>query len=325
MKTRFRRPVFLRLPVTLMLALLLPLLAACVPMQPAGSGAPTALPPQTPAPAAEAPAPVAGGMAEADLPDAARAIRQALAQQVGVDPLSFAVLEAEAVDWPDACLGAANPAEICAAVITPGYRIVLEVAGDRYVIHSDPAGNNYRLVEAPEAQVGEVVLDWTGNPAMGDCQNVTFGRDGVAYGRCFQPMRMQGVLDFGDRAGELEFFRTTYAPFTATSEAGEVTLSGAGSREATPAEQRMVAEWAQMVTLEVAAGRTSAANGLLFAVLQEGGIAALCSNVSVYLSGVAYVADCAGDVPLNYPALRLSPEQLETIYTWYDAIAPFEV
>jgi hypothetical protein len=39
------------------------------------------------------------------------------------------VLEAESTLFPDACLGAAEPGEICAAVITPGYRVVIEQNG----------------------------------------------------------------------------------------------------------------------------------------------------------------------------------------------------
>ena len=32
----------------------------------------------------------------------------------------------EAVDWPDACLGAAAPGDVCATVITPGYRVIVQ-------------------------------------------------------------------------------------------------------------------------------------------------------------------------------------------------------
>lgn len=304
------------------LLLFVMLLAACMPVQPTG----TVLPPAADSESSSGPAgePAAGGIPEGDLPGAALNVRQAVAQQLGVNPTDIAVLEAEAVDWPDSCLGAGGPAEICAAVITPGYRIVLEANGQQFVVHTDADGNNYRLVEAPEPVVGVQILDWRGNTALGDCQNTTYGEDGVSFGPCTAPNRMMGRLDFGDRAAELERFRAEFLPFVYESEAGTLTFNGLGATEATPAQQRMISEWAQMVNLEVAAGRTSAANGLLFAVLQEGGIAAQCSNVSVYLSGVAYVADCSGEVAMNYPALWLDSAQLETIYGWYDSIAPFE-
>ena len=46
----------------------------------------------------------------------------------------------EQVDWPDACLGAAEPGQVCAQVITPGYRIVVERAGGRIEYHTSRVG-----------------------------------------------------------------------------------------------------------------------------------------------------------------------------------------
>jgi hypothetical protein len=46
----------------------------------------------------------------------------------------------EQVDWPDACLGAAEPDQLCAQVITPGYRIVVERAGGRIEYHTSRVG-----------------------------------------------------------------------------------------------------------------------------------------------------------------------------------------
>jgi hypothetical protein len=43
----------------------------------------------------------------------------------------------EAVNWPDAALGCPQPDMIYAAVITPGYRVVLETADARFVVHTD--------------------------------------------------------------------------------------------------------------------------------------------------------------------------------------------
>lgn len=52
------------------------------------------------------------------------------------------LVEAEAVLWPDACLGAAEPGELCAQVVTPGYRIIIERGGgQRIEYHTDLQGN----------------------------------------------------------------------------------------------------------------------------------------------------------------------------------------
>lgn len=301
--------------------LLLPLLAACQPLLPDGAVEPTPAPaqdePSAPAAPAEAPA-------DANLPDAVVQVRDAFAGQLQLDPGTVAVASFEEVEWPDSCLGAPNPAEMCAMAITPGYRIFFEAGGDQYEVHSDLSGANFRLVAGPEAEVGDLLLDWVGASALGECQHLTIGSAGVAFGRCYTPVRLQAALSFGDRAGELEALLATFAPFTATTQAGDVTFNGTGSTEAAPSEQRMLAEWAQLVGLELAAGRTSNANGLLFAVLQQGGIGPRCTNLSVYLSGAAYASDCAGEVGMNYPAVRLDAAQLESIYGWYDTLAPFE-
>lgn len=51
------------------------------------------------------------------------------------------LVEVDAVDWPDACLGAARPDEVCAQVVTSGYRIVVETAdGEQIVFHAARTG-----------------------------------------------------------------------------------------------------------------------------------------------------------------------------------------
>lgn len=46
----------------------------------------------------------------------------------------------EAVDWPDACLGATGEGEVCASVITPGYLVVITLGGERLEYHASRAG-----------------------------------------------------------------------------------------------------------------------------------------------------------------------------------------
>ncbi len=60
-----------------------------------------------------------------------------LANRLGVDTTDVRVLEVKAVNWPDACLGLSTPATFCAQVVTPGYRVVLEVGGQKYVYRTD--------------------------------------------------------------------------------------------------------------------------------------------------------------------------------------------
>ncbi len=285
-----------------------------------------------PAPEATLPAPEAtepaaessAGIDEAQLPPAALNVRQALAQQLGIAPTEISVLEAEEVEWRDACLGAASPEVMCAAVITPGYRLVLEANGGRYVYHTDAQGDQFIAVEAPEAQVGDLLLEYTGTDEQGLCQVAHFGSEGVAWGGCYSDLRLQGHLVFDQREQDLAYFVSTFAPFEATTPAGDLRFHGEGTQEASEAEQRLVAEWARLAAIEAKSGRTSAGHGLAFAVLREGGIAAVCDNVSVYLNGLAYVADCRTQPPVTLPVVRLNAAQLEQLFGWHDTLATFE-
>jgi hypothetical protein len=49
-------------------------------------------------------------------------------------------VSAERVEWPDACQGAAAYGEVCAQVITPDCRIVMETNGMQCVAHTDENG-----------------------------------------------------------------------------------------------------------------------------------------------------------------------------------------
>jgi hypothetical protein len=67
--------------------------------------------------------------------------RRDLSERLGVPEAQVSVEQVERVEWPDACLGAGGHDEVCAQVVTPGFRIVLEARGDQHVYHSDLKGN----------------------------------------------------------------------------------------------------------------------------------------------------------------------------------------
>lgn len=65
-------------------------------------------------------------------------------------PASEVVLKAAtAVSWSDACLGAPQANELCAQVVTPGYRVVFSTPQGDYVVHSDAAIRVMRLGKTP--------------------------------------------------------------------------------------------------------------------------------------------------------------------------------
>jgi hypothetical protein len=120
------------IPIALAISLLL---AACVPLPST----------QEPVPATPSGQGQPSQPAETTTP-AAAAAQAALAAELGVPESQITIVSAEPVEWPDACLGAATEGEMCAQVITPGYRILLEANGKQYEVHTDASGRTVRIV-----------------------------------------------------------------------------------------------------------------------------------------------------------------------------------
>jgi hypothetical protein len=63
-----------------------------------------------------------------------------LSQELGISVENVEIVEFEQVEWPDACLGVPQEGQACAQVITPGFRVTLEVNGQQYELRSDQEG-----------------------------------------------------------------------------------------------------------------------------------------------------------------------------------------
>ncbi len=86
-----------------------------------------------------------GSSAPSD-PDAATAAAVAtLAQELGVAESDVTVASLEGADFTDSCLGLGGPEEMCAQVITLGWLIRLDVAGQTYEVHTDGTGQVVRI------------------------------------------------------------------------------------------------------------------------------------------------------------------------------------
>lgn len=77
--------------------------------------------------------------------DVSASARQALAQKLEISTQDVRILSAEKTQWPDACLGMAEEGELCAQVITPGWRLTLEAQGERFEAHTDENGQQVRI------------------------------------------------------------------------------------------------------------------------------------------------------------------------------------
>jgi len=68
-----------------------------------------------------------------------------LVEWIGVDPGAVEVVAYESAEWPDACLGLAQPEEACAQVVTPGWLITLQVDSRTYHLRTDELGGVARV------------------------------------------------------------------------------------------------------------------------------------------------------------------------------------
>jgi len=69
-----------------------------------------------------------------------------LAKKIGAHKSDVAGVSQEDVTWPDSCLGCAKTDEMCAQVLTPGYRLMLRVRDATYEYHSN-RGDRVRLCD----------------------------------------------------------------------------------------------------------------------------------------------------------------------------------
>jgi heat shock protein HslJ len=137
--------------------------AACAPQ---GPGVPvtgeTSVPSTTASPFPELP------------PEAVLDAQQWLATQLGAAAQQVQIVEVEQAEWTDSCLGLGRANESCLQVITPGWRAVFEVNGQRYEVHTNETGSTIRLA-SPEGALREGTT-----LANTNWQLVSFGLRGAA-------------------------------------------------------------------------------------------------------------------------------------------------
>ena len=78
-------------------------------------------------------------------PEAVQAAVVSLSQALSTAESQVQVISYEQEQWPDSCLGLAEPGEMCLQVITPGWLIVLHTDGRQYEIHTDETGSRLRV------------------------------------------------------------------------------------------------------------------------------------------------------------------------------------
>ena len=230
-------------------ALVLSACARAPALPSAGQGAtPTPSQPQADTPP---PQPTAG------LPTGALPAAEALAQQLNVQVGSVTVVSVEKVDWPDACLGVATPGMMCAQVVTPGYRVILEAQGQRYEYHTDLNGTQAKPALAPEPEANsEVALTWHREGGIaGFCDDLTVSLSGdvralsckggaaKAVGQArLSPQDLQKLNNWVGHLDSFEYTQTDQAKADAMTI--RVAFTGQGDAAASDAEKQDIQAWA---------------------------------------------------------------------------------
>ena len=258
---------------------------------------------------AESPTPVSGAGYSAAL----SAAQKILSEKLSVPVEQIQVDKVEPVEWSDSCLDLAGTDEMCAEVITPGYRILLRVDLFQYEFHTNADGSSIRQVPSvelgAEGEESRAALTWQD----ASCDQLRITPEAVFYGRCDESLVASPAV-MPSSVEKITQWTQTYAAFEADTPAGKISFHGSGPDVAASSEQRMMAEWAQLTFSIAQSGRTGAAWGMAFAYHREGGIAGFCDDVVVYLAGYAYASNCKGTDAL----INLTASQLQQVYYWFD-------
>lgn len=296
------------------------ILVACAPVTP--TAPPTLQPTSSPAPhPSNTPIPTSAPTAK-PVPESVLTVGQKLAQQLDLQPTQVAIASLEDETWENDCLGIVLEGNTCNAIETQGFKVIFQVGDDQYIYHMDEPGDIVRLALAPAPQVGNPVISWQYLDTI--CQAVLIGEEGVAFGECNAPM-LTSRLTSQDRLADLEYFNKAFFPFQADTPAGNIVFTGLGTQKPTPAEKRMVAEWAQLVYKEAMAGHSGASSGLALAWHREGGFVGFCDDISVYLTGEINATSCKSGTATGLGRSRLDAAQLARIYDWVDNFSAFEL
>lgn len=81
---------------------------------------------------------------DAPYPPAIAAAIGSLAEELGVAPQAIEVVSYEEAEWPDGCLGLPRLYEACTEAVTPGWRVILSLAGEIHTFRADTVGAELR-------------------------------------------------------------------------------------------------------------------------------------------------------------------------------------
>ena len=175
-----------------------------------------------------------------------------LAHALNVKLADVKVISSTPVEWPDACLGMAQPGVLCAQVITPGYKIVLEANGRQYEYRTNQDAN----IIVPAT----IALTWHREGGLaGFCDDLVVYASGEAQasGGCgqnagpsadylFAILSQDELAQFDQWLADFGLVTVTHQdPATADAMKMTLTLNGLGAGQPTEADKQALMLWAQ--------------------------------------------------------------------------------
>lgn len=203
------------------------------------------------------------------LPKQYQPARAYLAQTQGVSQSEITLKSSEEVMWRDSCLGVSQPNEMCAQVITPGYRVIFSTPKGDIEVHTNESGSAFRVasqsVQPPGESVPAFIWEHSGG-ITGICQTLTIYKDGSYQ---LENCKNNILLDTGkltpDQLGQLNKLLKVYtqSQWESTPPAGSAdmfvdryTFYGDGTKAPDPGIQEQVD---QLLSNVVQLGSTPAA------------------------------------------------------------------
>jgi len=172
------------------------------------------------------------------------------------------------------------------------------------------------------------ILTWQGAPLDGSAPCVELHIDAVGqtqFGPCGQAEQQTTLGE--THQSELDALQRRLAPFTLETPTGTLSFNGFGT-SGSPAWERAVNAWAQVVYSEVAAGQVSATTPVVmhWQLGADAEEATICNQITVLAYGYVYANQlpCAGGDVLTTTGGWLNDTQLAQLDYWLTALAPVE-
>jgi hypothetical protein len=203
-------------------------------------------------------------------PGAVLSARQILAQS-GIRLDAIGTVSVVPVEWPDVCLGIHDSGATCAAVVTPGFRVVLEADGETYTYHASEGGQTVKVV--PNSPADAPILEWHREGGMaGFCDDLTVDASGTALltscsgieiqRQTLAPYELGQLYAWQSGFGTAEFAQVDRA--TAYGMTIQVTLHGLGTELVGEADQEaMLTFLTALVSTPTASGVSEAVDAVL--------------------------------------------------------------